>query len=183
MWLVGWPLDGQCWARCKGWSVLSQVQRMVSAEPGAKVGQCWARCKGVWGYSKLMDSHKSDLLFKAREGQSVERIRKAARTLNELGSRQSIESYIVTCVEEGATDRVKWDAQLFGLSPCGQACCTLCVGKRWIQHCGLCAYVCVCVLYCVLLTFFVDQATLAVCFCGDFCDPRINQLIGRVFNP
>ena len=41
----------------------------------------------------------------------------------------------------------------------------------------------VCIVYCVLLNFFVDQATLAVCFCGDFCDPRIKQLIGRVFNP
>ena len=46
-----------------------------------------------------MDSHKSDSLFIAWEGQFVERIRKAATTLNELGSRQSLESYILTCVD------------------------------------------------------------------------------------
>lgn len=134
-----------------------------------------------------MDSHKSDSLFIAWECQSMERIRKAATTLKELGSRQSVESYILTCVDLKREPLRGYNGihSSLGLSPCGQACCALSVGMRWIQRREDCVHmcVCVCIVYCTLLNLFVDQAALAVRFCGDFCDPRINRLMGSVFNP
>ena len=59
MWLVGWPLDGQCWARCKGWSVLSQVQRCMRVQQAHGLSQVRFTFQSTGGSVRGKDQESS----------------------------------------------------------------------------------------------------------------------------